>query len=230
MVWVLKKRKPKLCAGQMLFLRYKKMIAKYFRRIVNNEVKIITFPFIPDKHQIKYKGIEDKDVMTVGYIASSNPPNYFSIKKIIAELGGTHNIHLYIAGSICDMLKEKDTSSSVTVLGRISSLDEFYSSYDLYLNPDTFYSGLKCKTLEALSYGVGIVCTKVASTGIGLVQEYHLLDTEKDCAQYLLNLSTKAYEERVNIVCSMKEESCEKYDEFCEKYPIDDLTAEMLGI
>ena len=54
---------------------------KYFRRIVNNEVKIITFPFIPDKHQIKYKGIEDKDVMTVGYIASSNPPNYFSIKK-----------------------------------------------------------------------------------------------------------------------------------------------------
>ena len=203
---------------------------KYFRRIVNNEVKIITFPFIPDKHQIKYKGIEDKDVMTVGYIASSNPPNYFSIKKIIAELGGTHNIHLYIAGSICDMLKEKDTSSSVTVLGRISSLDEFYSSYDLYLNPDTFYSGLKCKTLEALSYGVGIVCTKVASTGIGLVQEYHLLDTEKDCAQYLLNLSTKAYEERVNIVCSMKEESCEKYDEFCEKYPIDDLTEEMLGI
>ena len=84
--------------------------------------------------------------------------------------------------------------------------------------------------MEALSYGVGIVCTKVASTGIGLVQEYHLLDTEKDCAQYLLNLSTKAYEERVNIVCSMKEESCEKYDEFCEKYPIDDLTAEMLGI
>ena len=148
--------------------------------------------------------------MTVGYIASSNPPNYFSIKKIIAELEGTHNIHLYIAGSICDMLKEKDTSSSVTVLGRISSLDEFYSSYDLYLNPDTFYSGLKCKTLEALSYGVGIVCTKVASTGIGLVQEYHLLDTEKDCAQYLLNLSTKAYEERVNIVCLMKEESRRK--------------------
>lgn len=98
-----------------------------------------------DKHQIKYKGIEDKDVMTVGYIASSNPPNYFSIKKIIAELGGTHNIHLYIA-SICDMLKEKDTSFSYST-GRISSLDEFYSSYDLYLNPDTFYSGLKCKNI-----------------------------------------------------------------------------------
>lgn len=202
----------------------------YFRRIVNNEVKIITFPFIPDKHHINFKDSGNKEILTVGYIASSNPPNYFSIKKIIDNLKDSYNIHLYIAGNICDMLKEKDATNLVTILGRVSSLQEFYSSYDLYLNPDTFYSGLKCKTLEALSYGVGIVCTKVASTGIGLVQEYHTLDTEIDCVQYLHDISDKAYEERTKIVNSMRMESCEKYDEFCRKYPIDNLTTEILSI
>ena len=83
MVWVLKKRKPKALRRADVVLAIQEDDCKYFRRIVNNEVKIITFPFIPDKHQIKYKGIEDKDVMTVGYIASSNPPNYFSIKRLL---------------------------------------------------------------------------------------------------------------------------------------------------
>lgn len=202
---------------------------RYFKKIVKDEVKVITFPFVPSKHQLKFSVANEKRVLNIGYIASPNPPNYFSIKKIIEGLEGSPNIHLYIAGSICGMLKESEASDNITILGHIESLEKFYSSYDIYLNSDTFYSGLKCKTLEALSYGVGIVCTKVAGTGLELREKYHNLNAEIDCVQFILELSNTDYEKRTILVNSMRKESCERYEEFCKKYPIERLTTEMLG-
>jgi len=201
---------------------------QYFRRITKDKVKVITFPFLPDKVNILAK--EDmEEELTIGYIASSNPPNYFSIMKLVKQIKNAPNIKLYIGGSICNMINRMDIPSSVTVLGLVDSLENFYSSYDLYVNPDTFYSGLKCKTLEALAYGVGIICTKVAGTGIDMDAPYHSLDTERDCGEYLLALSQKSKEERIKEVNLIREESLKKYKNFCERYSIDELTTQMLN-
>ncbi|RHV74986.1 glycosyltransferase [Clostridium sp. OF13-4] len=61
----------------------------------------------------------------------------------------TKKIQLNIAGGVCNMLSSLKVPDNIRILGYIDDLKKFYSSYDIYINPDTFYSGLKCKTLEA---------------------------------------------------------------------------------
>jgi glycosyltransferase involved in cell wall biosynthesis len=202
--------------------------AEYFRRITNDRVKVITFPFLPEKVTVEHR-TKINEVITVGYIASSNPPNYFSIMKLIESIKKVPNLHLYIGGSICSMISSTDIPASVTILGTVDSLEEFYSSYDIYVNPDTFYSGLKCKTLEAISYGVGIVCTEVAGTGMNLEAEYHMFNSEAECGKYLEEFSKKTKNEKLETIQKMRKESEIKYEEFCHKYQIDKLTVEMLS-
>ena len=202
--------------------------AAYFRRIIKNRTKVITYPFIPSYHDIKRETKFTSQVMTVGYIASSNPPNYFSIKKLIEKVKIHKNIHLYIAGTICDLFTDEDASENVSILGKVDSLEKFYGTYDLYVNPDTFYSGLKCKTLEALSYGAPIVCTEVAATGINLDKEYHALRDEDACGNYLISLSEEKIEVRNHHIREMEKESKIKYWKFNDMYPIEVLTEKML--
>ena len=46
-----------------------------------------------------------------------------------------------------------------------------------------------------MSYGVAIICTKIAATGLGLKEKYHQLESEKECAKYLMELTN--YEDDV---------------------------------
>lgn len=203
--------------------------ATYFRRITDNKKNVITFPFIPSYNAAGRKHISSSDkIMDIGYLASSNPPNYFAIKKLIKVIEKSDDIMLFIAGSICEMISELEIAKNVVLLGKIDDLKKFYDSYDVYVNPDVFYSGMKCKTLEALSYGVPIVCTKVAATGLGLEKKYHLLDDEQACGEYLISLAKKGQEERKEIFNDMKLESENRYWKFNEKYPIETLIEKVL--
>ena len=107
-------------------------------------------------------------------------------------------------------------------------MKKFYSSYDIYINPDTFYSGLKCKTLEAMSYGVAIICTKIAATGLGLKEKYHQLESEKECAKYLMELTNYEDDVRKKTIDDIRKESIHQYNLFIERYPLDKLMDDIL--
>ena len=201
--------------------------AKFFREITDNKVNVVTYPFIPEKKFRRKKSFSSNGFLTVGYVASNNPPNYFALQKLIGSITES-KVRLYIAGSICIMFKQADLNPNCTLLGLVDTLDDFYDSYDLYVNPDTFYSGLKCKTIESLSYGVPLVCTKVAATGFDLIKDYHNFRDETECGKFLISLAELPEDKRYEIITEMTEESKNKYEQFVQTYNKEKLTAELL--
>ena len=127
-----------------------------------------------------------------------------------------------------NMLSSLKVPDNIRILGYIDDLKKFYSSYDIYINPDTFYSGLKCKTLEAMSYGVAIICTKIAATGLGLKEKYHQLESEKECAKYLMELTNYEDDVRKKTIDDIRKESIHQYKLFIERYPLDKLMDDIL--
>ena len=127
-----------------------------------------------------------------------------------------------------NMLSSLKVPDNIRILGYIDDLKKFYSSYDIYINPDTFYSGLKCKTLEAMSYGVAIICTKIAATGLGLKEKYHQLESEKECAKYLMELTNYEDDVRKKTIDDIRKESIHQYNLFIERYPLDKLMDDIL--
>jgi hypothetical protein len=201
----------------------------YFNRITQNKIPVLTVPYLPPQHFLQRKESPDTEQLRVGYLASNNAPNISAIAKLIDSLQGVAKIHLYIGGTVCEKLNRNSLSSAVTLVGVIDSLESFYAEYDLYVNPDTFYSGLKCKTVEALSYGCPIVCTKVAGTGIGLVQPYHQLKDERDCGAYLKRISNLGKDEQRKQIMSMQEAGRQEFLQYEQKYSCDRVL-QMLGI
>ena len=61
------------------------------------------------------------------------------------------NIKLIVGGSVCEKIPE-NKYKNVVLLGRVDSLDSFYSNGDIVINPVFQGTGLKIKTFEALSY------------------------------------------------------------------------------
>ena len=62
--------------------------------------------------------------MDIGYLASSNPPNYFAIKKLIKVIEKSDDIRLFIAGSICEMISELEIAKNVVLLGKPASFND----------------------------------------------------------------------------------------------------------
>lgn len=200
---------------------------KFFRRITKNEKPVMVLPFIPDADFIDYKKLQDKKQLEVGYIASSNPPNVESITKVIALIGKRSKIRLHIAGSVTFALDRRLFNKNVINEGIVDSLKDFYSRCDIMLNPDMFYSGLKVKTVEALSFGAALVCTKVASTCLPLDKSYYQFEDEAACVEFLKELAGKKYESRYARIMEMRAVSKKRYLMYKKKYPLKELVEAM---
>ena len=115
----------------------------------------------------------------IGYLGSGNPFNVSCLKAFAEALNLTpeilENYHFVLAGTICDKLKEL---APFEILGRIDDLDDFYNSVDIVINPMNGGTGLKIKTLEALSYGVSFAGTESAFTGISINLKSNPFDDE----------------------------------------------------
>lgn len=196
---------------------------EYFRRITKNEKTVMVVPFIPDADFIDYKGLRGKEKLEVGYIASSNPPNVSSIKKVITLIGKRSKIRLHIAGSVTYALEHSVFNKNVINEGTVDSLKNFYSKCDVMINPDMFYSGLKVKTAEAMSFGAAIVCTKVASTCLPLDKKYHQLESEAECVDFLKWLAGIEYSSRCAHITEMRADSRKKYAIYKKKYSLKEL-------
>ena len=81
---------------------------------------------------------------------------------------------------------------------------------------------------EAMSYGAGIVCTKVASTNLGLTENYHNFEDAIGCGTFLMSLSELQEREKFVKLTEITEESKRKYEQFVKTYNKEKLTAELL--
>jgi hypothetical protein len=114
--------------------------------------------------------------MTIGMIASNNSINVSDLKwfldevwpRVMATCSEKKQVQLFLAGSICQMKYDFSRLQNVQTLGTIGSLEEFYERIDLVVNPVSFGTGLKIKSVEALCYGKPLLATNHGVEGIAL--------------------------------------------------------------
>lgn len=202
--------------------------ADFFSKRLGLE-NVSTLPYIPEKcSNDNAPKTERTNVTTsnreliVGYLAGPHYPNVVALKKFLENFPKTERVKLLIGGGI-SVFFNSDEGRNIEVLGRVNSLDEFYSKCDLCINPDTLVSGLKIKTLEAMVYGLPVICTEASSTGLGSLENLHNLRTEKDVALSVLKLadspeSLRELKKQSELIVSRLRDKYSSYAFFSELY------------
>lgn len=182
---------------------------EYFSKRVKS--KVVVQPPTLMQNFIEYYPQKDEEII-VGFIGSAHYPNISAIENFISIIKSLkHNIKIKIAGQICYEISSGDYPSFVELVGAPDNLLMFYKSCDLMINPDMLYSGLKVKSLEALSYGLPLVSTKMAIDGIETECFYHQFDEPIDLAHYVVKISKKD-------LYSMAMDSRSVFMDFSKKY------------
>ncbi|MEL7497061.1 MAG: glycosyltransferase [Planctomycetota bacterium] len=118
-------------------------------------------------------------VLRFGFIGSDNHANMLSLQTFLettwrfaVEQLAPKSIELRIAGRVCDQLNLECLGSTVgdtiEIVGYVDSLDQFYDSVDVIVNPVQFGTGLKIKNIEALAYAKPLISTPHSLTGMQL--------------------------------------------------------------
>ena len=118
---------------------------------------------------------------TFGYLGSGNPFNVASIKALDDALSRQPQLQWALAGSISN--RKLVLKSQPMRLGAIDRLSKFYDNVECVLNPMIGGTGLKIKTIEALSYGARIIGTRDAFEGLDPDHPLHKLETMEELAR-----------------------------------------------
>lgn len=88
---------------------------------------------------------------------------YWFIEKVLPFI----DCELILAGSICNAVSAQyPDRQGIHFVGYVDNLDSFYYDIDFIVSPIFAGSGMKTKTVEALSYGKSVVGTEEAFVGI----------------------------------------------------------------
>ena len=147
----------------------------FFESICNKKVLLINH--IEYEHSIK--PLPCKDKLVIGFIGSNNGSNINSINSFIdkfIKLIDEHkfNIELNIAGRVCDHINKKH--KNINKLYFLNDTSEFFKNINLFINTLTTGTGLKIKSVEALSHGIPIISTKIGFEGIKSKSKFHNID------------------------------------------------------
>jgi len=136
--------------------------AKIFKEMVSS-TKVITAG-----HSIgDIKKVEDSDDNNVLIIGSNNPYCIHGLNEFIdnswTEIREKCHANLLVYGDVSSRQFEGD---GVRMMGFIEDIDAAYRSAKVVINPIRYGSGLKIKTVEALSKGKALVTTECGASGI----------------------------------------------------------------
>lgn len=102
------------------------------------------------------------------FVGSDFFPNVEGVKWFVQNVAPKVNVKFRIVGSCCDNLELKKLTlpDNVQMVGYVSNLDEEYLKASGVIAPIFKGSGMKTKTVEAMSYGKSIIGTDEAFQGI----------------------------------------------------------------
>lgn len=78
------------------------------------------------------------------------------------QAGG--RVELVVGGRICEGFSRSEPG--MRIVGPVASIDDFWPTIDVAINPVRFGSGLKIKNVEALAWGRALVTTAVGAEGL----------------------------------------------------------------
>lgn len=163
-----------------------------FSQFINKPIHIIAHG-LPEKQQAALKKTD------IIYVASDNEHNVkaanWFFEKVLPLL--PKSINILVIGKICNQVKDFENVSKIKF---IDNLDEAYASSKIAICPMLTGTGLKIKVVEALSFGLPIVCNERGVDGLLNKTNNGCLVTnnEQQFADYILSLlnDEKYYEEK----------------------------------
>lgn len=138
--------------------------ANYFRSLTNKKVITIGHLF-EDTIEKKTDRVSTQRLLIFG---SSNPINIDGYNFFVDNVWPLiktklPTCELVIAGLICEAIERRE---DIIYIGVVDDKAEAYNDISIAINPMTYGSGLKIKTLEALIYGVPVVSTSHGALGL----------------------------------------------------------------
>ena len=119
-------------------------------------------------------------VERLGYIGASNKFNIHSLEALIpafiAHVRTTGSrLSLHIGGNIIKTLQDRPEldDDCVRFEGYVHDIGAFMEEIDLYVNPTLIGTGLKIKSVEALSHGVPVISTATGWDGLPALEGFH---------------------------------------------------------
>ncbi|MFS1702782.1 glycosyltransferase [Alteromonas sp. AMM-1] len=139
----------------------------YFKRLLkgkNTEVVTLDLIVAPDQPETR-----PNISPVIGFLASGNQHNVNGINRFLDKVWpiiteACPDATLLIAGSVTKHLTTH--TPNVELLGWVENLADFYSRCRLIVNPCETGSGLKIKTIEAVSFGIPVVSTPCGVAGV----------------------------------------------------------------
>ncbi|WP_298636813.1 glycosyltransferase family 4 protein [uncultured Umboniibacter sp.] len=177
--------------------------AAYFELITHRQVieigHVIPPTFLPQRNEKQLR---------IGYLGSANPFNVASIEELEKALNGVDNTNISwcLAGSITRAINNKD--GIFENWGFVDSLDDFYREMDIIVNPMVGGTGLKIKSVEALSYGKPLLATPDAMVGINTTAESHLFESLTSLVQFANEYSAPRLVDETNLARSVYQDYC----------------------
>jgi glycosyltransferase involved in cell wall biosynthesis len=138
--------------------------ADYFRQLTGREVITVGHiaPVVP-------AGEPTTDIPTVLFVGGNNTANRDAVSYCISEIwpvirSQMPGARLRIAGNICQGIS--DVGDGIELCGQVRELASIYAEAHVVLNPVRAGTGLKIKSIEAMSYGRPLVTTPTGVLGI----------------------------------------------------------------
>ena len=102
------------------------------------------------------------------FVGSDFFPNVEGIKSFVNNVAGHVDVDIHVVGGCCNnpVLKKLSLPENVSFLGYVDDLDREYYGASGVIAPIFKGSGMKTKTIEAMSYGKSIFGTNEAFAGI----------------------------------------------------------------
>lgn len=176
---------------------------------------------IHEKDAASFRALGLPQVVTIGHFARLHPPRGIPPRNRILFIGSENSNNLRaweyftnemlslvekrlpgtsinVAGKICHRIPE---SSRYQKLGVVEDLGVLYESTTLAINPETWGTGLKIKTIEPLAYGCPVVTTSSGIQGIEEAENRGILvgrtpEEFVECIERLLTLPSFWEEQR----------------------------------
>ncbi len=153
--------------------------ARHFAATV--ERKVLVFPHF-ERAELAYRcRVPRPAMLRFGFFAAKNQINHVNYRRFfeMLQLLVRHWLlpaRFILAGSLCDMFGT-DAFPFIERLGRVETIEDFYSAVDVVVVPMAFSTGLKIKIGEAMGYGKALIAHAHAFDGYLACHRFHALDS-----------------------------------------------------
>jgi len=160
--------------------------------IKNSQLTVSGF----DYAYIKPKLTKSKKQLDFGFIGGAMQANVQSVEYVINEWwpkisAFSPKSKLYIAGSICNNDTIKNLAflnESIVLLGFVNSLTDFYSKFDILLNPVIVKGGLNFKSVESMAAGKILFTNTMGNDCLRIPDVIRVIDNNKNLIDNLIKL------------------------------------------